>query len=513
MAELQVRELRDPEAAEACPGTNPAGTDPVAVQHAIVNQISATPYFKLLVAGFSFLCAGVNDGTLGPLIPHIIDTFRIGTGEVAIIYASTFAGWLLAAATGPLLTAHLTLGQLLAAGAALQLLAQCLRPWGGGDGELFPLYCVTFFVQSLGMAYQDSHANTFVSGLPNVPHRWLGFIHACYALGCLVGPLIATSLATSAETPSGLTGAATTTTGFGGWRRVYFILIGIGAVNMAGVVMAFKDSLWRDNRPQQPQHQQQQLRQRQKTKAAFQDLTSLFRSRALWLLSLFYFFNLGALLTAGGWVVEFLTTRTTPDSNNKAGLGYVPTGLYGGLLLGRLLLAEPTFRLGERRMLLAYTAACAALQLVFWLQPSLVASAVALSFIGFFSGPFFATGMSVASKLFPKKSKPAALAHPVLIMLPTQTTKTPYVIRTNKHDRKGGADVGDTAGRPLFAGFIFVLAQAGGAIFPSLTGLVATSSSTGVAVLQPIVLALFVASAGCWYMVPRVVVVVSPHQE
>ncbi|KAK8135435.1 MFS general substrate transporter [Apiospora sp. TS-2023a] len=486
MAELQVRDLGDPEAAAACPGTTPAGTDPVAVQHAVVNQISAIPYFKLLVAGFSYLCAGVNDGTLGPLIPHIIDTFHIGTGEVAIIYASTFAGWLLAAATGPLLTAHLTLGQLLAAGAALQLLAQCLRPWGGGG--LFPLYCVTFFVQSLGMAYQDSHANTFVSGLPNVPHRWLGFIHACYALGCLVGPLIATGLATSANQPSG----STDTTGVEGWRRVYFILIAIGVVNMAGVVVAFKDSLWGDNRPQQ-QHQHQQ-----KTKAAFQDLTTLFRSRALWLLSLFYFFNLGALLTAGGWVVEFLTTRTTPDSN-QAGLGYVPTGLYGGLLLGRLLLAEPTFRLGERRMLLAYTAACAALQLVFWLQPSLVASAVALSFIGFFSGPVFATGMSVASKLFPKKSQPAGLgeftkdmsmsrvpAHPLLIMLPTQTTKPR---------------------------FIFVLAQAGGAIFPSLTGLVATNASAGVAVLQPIVLALFVASAGCWYMVPRVLVVVSPHQE
>ncbi|KAK7974255.1 hypothetical protein PG989_016103 [Apiospora arundinis] len=42
------------------------------------------------------------------------------------------------------------------------------------------------------MAYQDTHVNTFVSGIPNVPHRWLGFIHGCYALGCFVGPLIAT---------------------------------------------------------------------------------------------------------------------------------------------------------------------------------------------------------------------------------------------------------------------------------------------------------------------------------
>lgn len=309
-------------------------------------------------------------------------------------YASTFAGWLLAAATGPLLTAHLTLGQLLAAGAALQLLAQCLRPWGGG--ELFPLYCATFFVQSLGMAYQDSHANTFVSGLANVPHRWLGFIHACYALGCLVGPLIATGLAASTNASSDAT-TAPNTTGVEGWKRVYFILIGIGVVNTVGVAVAFKDSLW-ENSSRLPAYPTTTVTTgsspRRKTRAAFQELAALFRSRALWLLSLFYFFNFGALLTAGGWVVEFLTTRTTTrggSSSPQASVGYVPTGLYGGLLLGRLVLAEPTFRLGERRMLLAYCAACAALQLVFWLQPSLVASAVALSLIGFFSGPFFAT--------------------------------------------------------------------------------------------------------------------------
>lgn len=72
-------------------------------------------------------------------------------------------------------------------------------------------------------------------------------------------------------------------------------------------------------------------------------------------------------------------------------MGYVPTGYYGGLLAGRLFLAEPTYRLGERRMLLIYSVICVCLQLVFWLQPNIVGSAVALSLMGFFFGPFFAT--------------------------------------------------------------------------------------------------------------------------
>jgi hypothetical protein len=71
-------------------------------------------------------------------------------------------------------------------------------------------------------------------------------------------------------------------------------------------------------------------------------------------------------------------------------MGYVPSGFYGGLTLGRLLLAEPTHRFGELRMLLVYTALCFAMQLIFWLVPNIISSAVVFSIMGFFLGPFFA---------------------------------------------------------------------------------------------------------------------------
>ena len=72
-------------------------------------------------------------------------------------------------------------------------------------------------------------------------------------------------------------------------------------------------------------------------------------------------------------------------------VGYVTTGYYGGLALGRLILAEPTYRLGERRMLLLYSAACLGLQLVFWRVKNVIADAVAVSCMGFLLGPCFAT--------------------------------------------------------------------------------------------------------------------------
>lgn len=305
------------------------------------------------------------------------------------------------------------------------------------------MFAITFFIQALGMAYQDSHSNTFVSGLKNVPHRWLGFIHACYALGTFTGPLMATGIANNVQGQYGTVQ---------GWRMVYFIVMGLGALNIAGVLFAFRDTFW-SRLPAGPVG----ASAGRKSKVALQELAGLFKLKVVWLISLFYFFELGGWFTAGGWVVEFLTTARGGDLSK---MGYVPAGYFGGMFLGRILLAEPTFRFGEQRMLLVYSALCAALQLVFWLQPNIVASATALSLMGFLFGPFFATGMSVASKLFPKNSQAAAL------------------------------------------GFVFVMAQAGGAIFPSITGVIATSA--GVAVLQPIVLALIVAGAICWWMIPKI---------
>lgn len=157
-----------------------------------------------------------------------------------------------------------------------------------------------------------------------------------------------------------------------------------------------------------------------------------------------------------GWVVEYLTTVRGGDLSK---MGYVPMGFYGGTLLGRLLLAEPTHRLGEQHMVLVYTVLLLALQLVFWLVPSIVGSAAALGLMGFVSGPFFPAGVSVASRLFPRKIRSAAL------------------------------------------GFVFVLAQAGATFFPSLTGIVAQKA--GVGVLQPVITGLIVAGGVCWWLIPK----------
>jgi hypothetical protein len=53
---------------------------------------------------------------------------------------------------------------------------------------------LSLFLQAAGMAYNESHANTFAASVDGA-HRLLGFIHAMYALGCLIASFVATAIA------------------------------------------------------------------------------------------------------------------------------------------------------------------------------------------------------------------------------------------------------------------------------------------------------------------------------
>lgn len=206
------------------------------------------------------------------------------------------------ALTNPALAPHLRLGQLLCLGAALQLAAQVLRPFGWSG---LPAFAVSFFLQSLGTAFQDALGNTFVSGV-RAAHRWLGFIHAMYALALLVGPLLATAIASSA-TPGDGGGFVR---GEESWKRTYFVTVGLGVVNVVWVMFAFRDTLWSPRRgegalggdgdEEGPGRALGEEQERQTALSAIRDMGAMLKVKDVWLISLFFFFALGAAQTAGG---------------------------------------------------------------------------------------------------------------------------------------------------------------------------------------------------------------------
>lgn len=255
-------------------------------------------------------------------------------------------GWFLAAFSNTHLCQILDLGAMVALGAGLQILAHALRFWR----PPFALFTITFMLASLGQAYQDTHGNTFVAGVKG-SHRWLAFIHAMYMAGCLVGPFVATGVASAGSVSR--------------WYLFYTFPLGIGVLNLVLVSVAFWDTMGiKRKQPVTDRTLEADETPASRNEDAFLLMKEALSTKSVWLISLFFFFFLGAALTASGWVVEYLVVVRDGDLNQ---MGFVPAGFSGGSLLGRLFLAEPTHRFGVRRMIFGFTIISIALQILFWL--------------------------------------------------------------------------------------------------------------------------------------------------
>ncbi|KAM6510631.1 hypothetical protein FSOLCH5_011076 [Fusarium solani] len=327
---------------------------------------------KIVAVNFAMLMAGMNDAATGALIPYIQPSYNVGLLAVAILYLVNFSGWFLAAFTNVHLASRLGMGGTLVIGASIQLIAYALTFWK----PPFLVFGSSFFFAGLGVAFLDAQVNTYVAHMRN-SHRWLGVLHAAYGLGALLSPIAATTFAT--KTPY--------------WHLFYLLMLVLTLCNIAWLSWSFRDSLFKPSGDAEGEDATDQL------KAALSQ-------QSVWMISLFFFLYVGAEVTAGGWVIEFLIeVRHSPP--NIA--GYVASGFWGGLMIGRILLADITHKLGDRRMVFIYILIGLGLQLVFWFVPDVTVDAVAISLLGFVIAPFFPVGVSVLTNVLPRELHVAAI--------------------------------------------------------------------------------------------------------
>ena len=156
-------------------------------------------------------------------------------------------------------------------------------------------------------------------------------------------------------------------------------------------------------------------------------------------------------------MVEFLVTVRDAPLNN---ISFVSSGMWAGMAAGRLVLAEPTHKYGEKKMILLYSALALALQIVIWCTESAIVDSVMAILMNFVLGPFFPAGISTATRLLSPSVHAPAL------------------------------------------GLMFVVAQAGGSLFPALTGGIA--GTAGVNVLPPILIGLLAAMTAAWGLVAKI---------
>lgn len=89
--------------------------------------------------------------------------------------------------------------------------------------------------------------------------------------------------------------------------------------------------------------------------------------------------------------------------------GMTATGFWLGLTVGRVVLGFITPRIGERIAVSAYLVIAVGCELVFWLVPHFIVSAVAVALVGFFTGPIFPSTIIAVTKLLPSEMHVAAI--------------------------------------------------------------------------------------------------------
>ena len=198
------------------------------------------------------------------------------------------------------------------------------------------------------------------------------------------------------------------------------------------------------------------------------------KNKLTWILAFFTFAYVGAegaiykvshenililtsLVSLGGWIVSFMMKIRHASSFHS---GVSSTGFWAGMTVGRMGLSFLTARLGEYKSVFLYLGISGALELIFWLVPSFVVSAVAVAFLGIFLGPLFPTSVVLATKLLPRDLHVGSI------------------------------------------GFATAFGGSGGAILPFLVGVIAQRK--GVQSLQPMILAILIVIGILWVCIPMV---------
>ncbi|CAK7264924.1 hypothetical protein SEPCBS119000_001241 [Sporothrix epigloea] len=381
--------------------------------------------FRFFFTLYAFIIMGMNDGAIGALLPYIEKYYNVSYTVISCVFLASFAGYLFSALANNLI--HHRFGQLGvavlgSAGRLVGYIPMMLHP---------PFFVLPIFMifPGLGNGVDDSAWNAWVGNMENA-NELLGVLHGAYGLGATIAPLIATAMVTKSDLP---------------WYSFYYLMAGLAGLGMLLGTLAFWGATGRVHRDN---HKSTTGQSRTTTRRVL-------REPITWLMAGFLLCYVGAEVSLGGWVTSFMLTVRHAE-NFAAGMSV--TGFWLGITVGRLVLGFVTGRIGEKLAITIYLVTSIVLQLLYWLVPSFIVSAIAVGFLGFFLGPVFPSVVVTGTKLLPSDFHVSAI------------------------------------------GFASAFGSGGGAIFPFAVGAIAESK--GVEVLQPIVLAILGFVLIVWCFLP-----------
>jgi fucose permease len=128
--------------------------------------------------------------------------------------------------------------------------------------------------------------------------------------------------------------------------------------------------------------------------------------RFVWVGSIFLFLYVGAEVSLGSWSYSLLT-----ESRGQSPLlaGWMVSGYWLGLTIGRVVLGHVAERIGAPRLILWCLVGVLASVLLFWPAPNGIVDASALWLTGFALGPVFPSTIAVVGRVLPLRLQPTAI--------------------------------------------------------------------------------------------------------
>lgn len=308
----------------------------------------------------------------------------------------------------------------------------------------FPVVVVAYFVMGFGNSLNLALNNVFCANLSDSTVI-LGLAHGSYGIGGTIAPIIATSMVSNGIF----------------WARFFLITMGVRIFCFFFAGWAF----WNYEKEGTTQfaNSLQQISSRQVASELGETsklglLKRALKNKTTLIGALFIFAYQGGEVSESGWFVSYLIDYRKGD---PAKVGYVSSGFWAGITIGRFTLTHIAHTLGEKRFVVVMTIGVIAFQIMAWQIPNIIGDAVSVAILGLLLGPVYPCATTVFTKLIPGNLQVIAI------------------------------------------GFIASAGSSGGAIVPFLTGLVAQSAGTFV--LHPICIGFFTLMLGCWMVLPKVV--------
>ncbi|ANB12149.1 Bsc6p [Sugiyamaella lignohabitans] len=357
---------------------------------------------KLIAGYYGFIVFGMADSSIGVLLPSLEQHYKIDYLVVSIAFLTPFTGYGVAALLSDKL--HRMFGRwgVCTMGTICQLICYiiaCTAP-------PYPVFVIAYGIGGFGNGCLESALNSWMGGLDHA-NQILGLLHGFYGLGGIICPASFT----------GIIGSGVK------WNYCYFLMIGMSVISVVFSSIAFwgdtgahyrekidnsdkelasietmtTDSILQTDKAQnQSGNNNEQDASKNKSTSMMKEVLT---NQLVWLLSAVLFLYVGAEVAFGGWISTFMI-KVRHGIEKK--MGYVTTGFWAGLTIGRMIIGFLIGHYGaEDYFVLGFLSASIGFLLIIWLVPVLVLSAVFAGLFGVAIGPLFPTIVVAAMKKLP----------------------------------------------------------------------------------------------------------------